>query len=218
MGVAIILLTVLIRAALWPLQKKTIDAQKKMKELQPQIAEINKKYKDDRQKRGMETMRLYRENKANPASSCLPLLIQLPILWAVFRVFRDGFKIETLNKLYSFIAKPEVIDKFLLNIHYFDLSQPNIVLTVLTAAVQFWQTKMLSTTKPAIGSPGAKDEGMQAILNKQMIYMMPVITLIIGLRLPSGLMLYWLISTLLMGVQQWWQFRENVPSPQNSTL
>ncbi|MFH1713549.1 MAG: YidC/Oxa1 family membrane protein insertase, partial [Candidatus Jacksonbacteria bacterium] len=209
MGIAIILLTVILKLVLWPLSKQQIEAQKKMKELQPKIAEINKKYKGDAQKRGSETMRLYKENKANPASSCLPILVQLPILWAVFKVFQNGFKPEALDKLYGFIGKPEIIDKFFLNIHYFDLSQPNILLTVITAAVQFWQTKMLSTAKPAVDSPGAKDEGMQAVLNKQMIYLMPAITLFIGLKLPSGLMLYWLVSTLLMGVQQWWQFREN---------
>lgn len=209
MGIAIILLTVILKFILWPLSKQQIDAQKKMKELQPKITEINKKYKGDAQKRGLETMRLYRENKANPASSCLPILLQLPILWAVFKVFQDGFKPETLDKLYGFIGKPEVIDKLFLNISYFDLSRPNILLTVITAAVQFWQTKMLSTAKPAVNSPETKDEGMQAVLNKQMIYLMPAITLFIGLKLPSGLMLYWLVSTVLMGLQQWWQFRES---------
>lgn len=209
MGIAIILLTVILKLVLWPLSKQQIDAQKKMKELQPKIAEINKKYKGDAQKRGLEIMRLYKENKANPASSCLPILVQLPILWAVFKVFQDGFKPETLNKLYGFIGKPEVIDKLFLNIGYFDLSQPNILLTIITAAVQFWQTKMLSTANPSVNSPEAKDEGMQAVLNKQMIYLMPAITLFIGLKLPSGLMLYWLVSTVLMGLQQWWQFKDS---------
>lgn len=209
MGIAIIILTILIKLVLWPLSKKTIEAQKKMKELQPQLTELNKQYKDNPQKKAQEIMRLYRENKANPASSCLPLLVQLPILWAVFKVFRDGLKIESLNALYKFIPAPASINQLFLGISYFDLSKPNLVLTILTTIVQFWQTKMLTVKKPAVDIQASKDEGMQAILNKQMLYIMPAFTFFIGLTLPSGLMLYWLVSTLLMGAQQWWQFRES---------
>jgi len=209
MGIAIILLTVLIKLVLWPLSKKTIEAQKKMKELQPKMQEIKKKYQDDRQKQGTEIMKLYKENKANPASSCLPLLLQLPILWAVFRVFRDGFKPETLNGLYSFVNKPETINKFFLGINYFNLAEPNIFLAGITALVQFWQTKMLAIDKTQTSKSEAQDENMQASLNKSMLYVMPVLTFIIGIRLPSALMLYWLISTLIMGLQQQWYFKKN---------
>ena len=206
-GVTIIIITIAMRAALWPLSKKTIEAQKKMKELQPKIAELNEKYKDDKQKKALETMRLYKENNANPVSSCLPLLIQLPILWAVFRVFRDGFKPESITGLYGFVAKPETINHFFLSIHFLDLSKPNILLSILAAAAQYWQGSMLGTAKPALSLPGSRDESMQTAINKQMLYMMPIVTLIFGLQLPGGLMLYWFVSTLLMGLQQWLQFR-----------
>jgi len=208
-GIAIIIITVIIRLALWPLQKKQIQAQKKMKELQPKMSEINKKYKGDAQKRGQEMMKLYKKHNANPASSCLPLLVQLPILWAVFRVFRDGFKIETMEKLYSFVANPGIIDPFFLNIAYFDLSQPNIALTLITAIVQFWQSKMLMGSKQEEKPKNDNERpSMQETINKQMIYLMPIITIVIGMQLPSGLMLYWLVSTLLLGLQQVWILRK----------
>jgi len=214
MGIAIIILTILLRVILWPLSKQTIEVQKKMKAIQPLLEEINKKYKDDPQKRAQELMRIYRENKANPATSCLPLLIQLPILWAVFKVFRNGLKPEALAGLYSFVAKPLAISPFFLGIDYFDLSKPNIFLAIATAAAQFWQGKMMSTASPMVQGTASKDEGFQAIINKQMLYLMPILTLIFGLQLPSGLMLYWLVSTLLMILQQWWQFRnKNTVAP-----
>lgn len=215
MGIAIILLTALIRLVLWPLSKKQIVAQKHLKELQPKIEEIKKKFKDDPQQRNMETLKLYKENKANPASSCVTLLIQLPILIAMFSVFRDGLKPEALSNLYSFVAKPEVIDKLFLNIAYFDLSRPNIILTILTALVQFWQSKMLSIAPSAVKNGASKDESMQTAINKQMLYMMPIITIVMGMTLPSGLMLYWLVSTLLLGVQQWFELKKNDHVPQN---
>ena len=123
MGIAIIILTVLLRLLLWPLSKKTIEAQRKMKELQPKINEINKLYKDDPQKRAQELMRVYKENNANPATSCLPLLIQLPVLWAVYKAFRNGLSQKTVSDLYSFVEKPEVINKLFLTIPFFDLSK-----------------------------------------------------------------------------------------------
>ena len=179
-----------------------------MKDLQPKMQEINEKYKDNPSERGQALMAMYKENKANPASSCIPLLIQLPILWAVFQVFRTGLENETLPQLYSFVSRPEIIDALFLNISFFDLAERNIPLTLLTAGVQFWQSKMMMTTQPAIKSPGSKDEGFQATMNKQMLYIMPVVTVIIGISLPGGLMLYWMTSTLLMGLQQIWMFRE----------
>lgn len=204
MGIAIIILTIVIRIILWPLQRKTLEAQKSLQELQPKMREIKEKYKDDLEARNREMIRLYKEHKTNPASSCLPTLVQLPILLAVFQVFRAGFDPKSLNDIYTFIPSPGIIDKFFLNLTFFDLSEPNLVLTILTALVQFWQSKMLMVQKPPITNTGSRDEEVQAAMNKTMVYFLPVITFLFGLSLPSGLMLYWLVSTLLMGLQQWW--------------
>jgi YidC/Oxa1 family membrane protein insertase len=206
LGLAIILLTVIIKIILYPLSKKSIKSQKALQELQPKMEEIKKKYKDNREAQSKALLQLYKENQVNPLSSCLPLLIQLPFLFAVFRVFRDGLANGALDLVYPFIARPETIDYISLGI--VDLSQRNIPIALMAGAAQFWQTKMLSAKKPPVKSPGAKDESMMAMMNKQMTYMMPVLTVIIGLQFPGGLALYWLTTTVLTALQQLIMFKK----------
>lgn len=199
LGVAIILLTVIIKAILWPLNKKSIKSQKDLQELQPKLNELKKQYGDDKMGLSQATMNLYKESKINPLSSCLPLLIQLPFLFAVYRVFRDGLN-NKLDLVYSFINKPEVINGVFLG--FLDLNKPSIYLAVLAGLAQFWQAKMMSTKKPEVKTDSSKDESMTSIMNKQMLYFMPAITIFIGISLPGGLTLYWFIITLLTALQQ----------------
>ncbi len=205
LGIAIILLTVIIKLILLPLSKKSIESQKSLQELQPKIEELKKKYKNKKEEMGREMMNLYKEHKVNPFSSCLPLLIQLPFLFAVFRVFRNGFGEEYLALTYPFITRPEMINS--LSLGFVELSNPNVYLAILAGAAQFWQAKMMMSKKPEVKSDGSKDESMAAIMNKQMLYMMPVLTVFIGLTLPGGLSLYWLVTTVLTGVQQKFLFK-----------
>ena len=151
-------------------------------------------------------MGLYKNNKVNPLSSCLPLIIQMPFLFAVFRVFRDGFENGSMDLIYSFVARPEAINY----ISFFgtDLSQKNVIIAVLAGVAQFWQTKMMMTKKPAIKSAGSKDENMAAIMNKQMLYFMPIFTIFIGMSFPGGLALYWLATTVLTALQQMFLFKQ----------
>ena len=211
MGIAIILLTILVRLMLWPLTKKQIAIQKAMKELQPKLNEIKEKYKDDKIKQGEETMRLYKENNANPASSCLPLLIQLPILLAMYQAFGKGLQADALIDVYSFISKPDVINTQFITL--IDLTKPFIPLAILAAIAQFWQAKMMVGARPLTSKDGAKDEAFQAALNNQMVYMMPILTVFIGWKLPAGVMLYWLTGTIMMGVQQIAQLKKSNPTP-----
>lgn len=198
-GLAIVILTVLIKAILFPLGKQSIKSQKSLQDLQPKLDDLKKQYGDDKVGLSQATMALYKENKISPLSSCLPLLIQLPFLYAVFRVFRDGLG-NKLDLVYSFINKPEVVNGLSLGI--IDLSKPNVYLAILAGAAQFWQAKMMSTKKPVMKTEGARDENMTAIMNKQMVYFMPIITVFIGVSLPGGLTLYWFITTLLTALQQ----------------
>jgi YidC/Oxa1 family membrane protein insertase len=91
MGLAIILFTILIRLALYPLSRKSIESQSALQKMQPAMNEIREKFKDDKQKQSAEIMKLYSDNKISPLSSCLPLLLQLPILWALNYIFRNAF-------------------------------------------------------------------------------------------------------------------------------
>lgn len=196
LAVAIILLTIIIKLILLPLSKQSIKSQKSLQELQPKIEEIKKQHKDDREKMGQEMMKLYKEHKVNPLSSCLPLLLQLPFLIAVFHVFRNGFTEETLQLVYSFIATPEEVTSII------QLSSPNWYLAFMAGAAQYIQVKMMMADKPQMQGPGTQDESMAAIINKQMMYFMPLITVFIGLTLPGGVALYILVVTLLTALQQ----------------
>ncbi len=198
-GIAILLLTIVIKLALWPLNNSSIKSQKALQDLQPKIDELKKIHKDNKIALSQATMDLYKNNKVNPFSSCLPLLIQLPFLIAVFQVFRDGVN-SKLDLVYPFITNPGSID--MISFGFVDLAQPNIYLAVLAGLAQFWQSKMMLAKKPVIKTEGSKDENMAAIMSKQMTYVMPVVTVFIGIKLPGGLTLYWFVLTLLTALQQ----------------
>jgi len=203
MGIAIIALTVIIKFVLHPFSKKSIEAQKQMQTIQPKLNELKEKYKDDKEKLTKEMLKLYKEEKVNPVSSCLPLLLQFPFLIAVFLVFKDGLTSDSLGLLYSFVKNPVTINT--LSLGFLNLASPNPYLAVLAAGAQYWQTKMMMEQQPPQNirnKEGAKDENMMAIMSKQMMYVMPLFTLIIGLTLPGGLTLYFLVFSLLMGLQQ----------------
>jgi YidC/Oxa1 family membrane protein insertase len=201
-GIAIILLTIIIKLLLLPLSKKSIVSQKALQDLQPKIEELKKQY-PSKEEQGKAMIKLYQENKINPFSSCLPLLIQLPFLIAVYQVFIAGLKSNSLDLVYPFISRPESIS--VISLGFLDLSKSNWVLAVLAGAAQFWQAKMMITKKPPAvvqGDKGSLDEGMAAMMNKQMLYFMPAFTVFIGISLPGGLTLYWFVVTVLTALQQ----------------
>jgi len=199
-GIAIILMTVVIKLLLLPLSKKSIKSQKSLQELQPKMDKIKKDYANNKEEMGRKMMELYAEHKINPFSSCLPLLIQLPFLIAVFHVFRAGLSNGSLDLLYPFISKPEVLSSVTMG--ELDLAKPVIIFAVLAGISQFFQAKMMNRKKASVKSPGAKDENMASAMNKQMMYFMPIFTVFIGMSLPGGLTLYWLVTTILTILQQ----------------
>ncbi|MCR4279074.1 MAG: YidC/Oxa1 family membrane protein insertase [bacterium] len=208
LGLAIIILTVVVKVVLYPLTMAQIKQQRSMQELQPKIDEVRARLKEDKEGQAKELMELYKKEKVNPASSCLPLLIQLPIFIGLYRALVDGLKSQGLHLLYPFIPNPGTIDT--ITAFGIDLAVPSILLAVLAGAVQFVQSRQI-LKKPSSATPppadvakteGAKDEGMAAMMNKQMSYIMPVVTIFIGISLPGGLTLYWFIMSLLTVAQQ----------------
>ncbi|PIP75611.1 hypothetical protein COW86_02795, partial [Candidatus Kuenenbacteria bacterium CG22_combo_CG10-13_8_21_14_all_39_9] len=133
-GIAIVIITVIIKLILYPLSVKSIKAQKALQDLQPKMEAIKKKYKGQAEVLGREMMKLYKENKISPASSCLPLLIQMPFLIAVYHVFRNGFKPETLDLLYPFVSSPGSINPIAFGL--IDFSEKNIIIAILAGAAQ----------------------------------------------------------------------------------
>ena len=209
LGLVILVLTIIVRLVLYPLTSSSIKAQKALSDLQPKLNDIKNQFPNDKQKQAQATMDLYKNNKVNPLASCLPLLVQLPLLLALFWVLRDGLASKDLaQNLYSFVHNPGILNGRSFGI--IDLSVPSYVLAVISGAAQFIQTKMMSTKhSPKGAGEGAKDEDMAAAMNKQMLYMMPILTVIIGIKLPAGLSLYWFFSTVLMILQQYLVFKKH---------
>ena len=201
-GVAIILFTLAIRLILYPLNQKAIRSQKALNTLQPQIKEIQQKLKGDRQKQAQAMMELYQKNKINPASGCLPLFLQLPILLALYQVFWNGLNPERLSALYSFVSRPEMVNPLFLG--FLDLSKGSPAMAILAGIFTFWQSKMMISKNSLKGNPG----DFSAMMNKQMLFLMPLITVFIAWKLPAGLALYWVVMTLFGIGQQYLVLRQ----------
>lgn len=202
-GIAIICLTLIIRLILYPTSLKAVKSQAGLQKLQPKIEELQKKYKDDKEKQAKEVLELYKNEKINPFSGLLLAFIQLPILIALYQVFWNGLKPESLSVLYGFILNPGQINSMFL--HIIDLAKPNIILAILAGLVQFWQTKMMAPVAAAKG----KEPDMSQIMQKQMLYMFPIFTVIILISLPSALGLYWTAGGLFSIIQQYFILRKN---------
>lgn len=197
-GVAIIVLTLLIRLLLYPLAQKSIKSQKGLSDLQPQIKDIQRKYKNDKEKQAQELMKLYKEKGVNPAAGCLPILIQLPVLIALFQVLRRGLNPETLGALYGFVVNPGEINPLFFG--FINLALPNFIFALLAGVSQFVQSKMIL---PKNQSQARGGSGFASALNKQMVYTMPVFTVLIAMRFPAGLALYWTVNNLFSIFQQY---------------
>ena len=194
---AIIIVTFVIRLALLPSSMKASKSQLEMQKLQPELNAIRAKYKGDQQKQSLEMMSLYKEHKVSPFGSCLPLIIQLVVLVIFYRVIMIGFNLDRLDLLYSFVPRPNEI-----NLHFFgiDVSRPDLwVLPIFAGILQFLQTKMIP--QPPM-SKNSNDP--MALMNKQMIYFFPLITIFIARSLPAGLAIYWVTTSLFMIFQQWY--------------
>lgn len=189
-GLAIISLTLSIRAALVPLILPALRSARALRDLQPELDGLKKKHKDKRRLQE-EQLRLYRKHGVNPAAGCLPYLLQFLILIALYRVFihfiQTGKIDETVVKmdfLWLNLAKPD----------------PYYLLPVLAGASQLVLALMIAPKGPQ--KPKKESEEMAAVMQKQMIFVMPLMTVLIAARLPSGLALYWLATTVFSVFQQ----------------
>jgi len=206
LGVAIIGITVLMRLVLYPVSKKAIVAQKQLQELQPKIEEVKLQYKDDKQGQATALMALYKEHNMNPAGSCLPLLLQIPVFIALYWVLGAGLRSEHLDLLYSFVPNPGSLNTVAFG--FLNLNEPSIYIAIAAGIAQYWQGAQLTTKQPKPKVDGAQDESISAIMNTQLKYMLPIVTVFIGAKLASGLTLYWFFSTIIYAVQQYFVMKK----------
>jgi YidC/Oxa1 family membrane protein insertase len=204
-GIAIIVLTLIIRFILYPISVVALKSQKNLQKLQPKIQEIQNKYKNDKEKLAKETLELYKTEKINPFSGILLSLIQIPILIALYRVFWNGLNPSELVNLYQFVLNPGHLNPLFIGV--LDLSKANIIVAILAGITQYFQSKML--LPKANPTAKGKEGDFSQIMQKQMVYFFPVFTVIILLGLPSALGLYWIASAVFSIVQQYFILRKN---------
>ncbi|WP_025323654.1 membrane protein insertase YidC [Deferrisoma camini] len=181
-GVAIIVLTVLVKLIFWPLSAKSYRSMQKMKEIQPKLQRIKEKCGDDKERLNREMMQLYKTHKVNPMGGCLPMLVQIPVFFALYKVLLGSIELRHAP--------------FFWWIQDLSAKDPYYITPLLMGATMFLQQKLT----PATGA----NEGQM----KMMMYGMPVVFTFLFLNFPSGLVLYWLVNNVLSVAQQAWMMRE----------
>ena len=193
LGVAIILMTVLIRSLSLPLSLRMQRSQQEMSQLGPELERIKEQHKGDQAAQGQAMMELYKKHNINPLAGCLPLLIQIPVLLGLYRVFLNIFKPESLDLLYTIVPRPDAIATVSLTI--IDLASRSVILALAAGVAQFVHAWL---ARPA------QQTGQAAMISKQMLYFFPVMIVVVSWNLPAGLALYWVVSTLLSIGEQWY--------------
>lgn len=195
-GVAVIIFTIIVRLILFPLSKKAIVTQVRMKELEPELNSLRQSMKEDRQGLALKTMALYKEKKVSPFSSFLVLIIQLPIIIALYSIFlRSGLPVVNSSLLYSFVHIPLVNMNFL---GLLDISKSSIFLAIVAAVAQFFQLHFsLAVMKPAAGSTSGNSQmDMAQSMTKNMKYFFPVMVFFISYKIAAVVALYWTVTSI----------------------
>ncbi|OGR34784.1 MAG: hypothetical protein A2051_11820, partial [Desulfovibrionales bacterium GWA2_65_9] len=187
-GVAVILLTVLIKLIFWPLSQKSYKSMDQMKRLQPMLTKLREKYADDKERLNQEVMQLYKTYKVNPAGGCLPMVVQIPVFFGLYKALLGSIELRHA----AFISHVPFTD--LVWMADLSVKDPFYVTPLIMGATMFIQQKMT----PSGGDP------MQA----KIMLLMPVVFTFMFLNFPAGLVVYWLVNNVLSIGQQWWMMRK----------
>ena len=204
LGWAIILLTILLRTILLVPNQKALKSQKKLQAIQPKLSALKEKHGGDQQKIAQETMSIYKEHKVSPFGSCLPLLIQLPILIGLYNVIQNGMDPGSTYLLYSPLQN---FDLSLINTNFYGLLELTkidfIALPIIVGLLQFLQLK-ISLAKTGKKQPTEKKKAgsEMEMASKTMVYIMPFMIAFFTASVPSGVGLYWAFSTIYGIIQQ----------------
>jgi YidC/Oxa1 family membrane protein insertase len=197
-GIAVVILTVLVKLILFPLSKKAIVTQVQMKSLEPELASIRAKYKDDKQTQAQKTMALYKDKKINPFAGIVVILIQFPIIIGLYSIFlKSGLPTITAELLYSFVPLPEVVNMNFLSL--VDIGHKSVWLALIAAGTQYFQIKFAIpaiTPAPSTGAKPTFQEDLARSMQVQMKYVFPVMVFFISYNILSAVALYWTVSNL----------------------
>jgi len=196
-GVAIIILTLLSKILLWPLGNKSYKSMAQMKKIQPLMAEIKEKYKDDKKKMNEEMMALYKTYKVNPLGGCLPMVVQIPVFFALYRMLYGAIELRHAPFIWwiNDLSAPDRLFRFDFHIPFMQPPYGIPVLTIIMGATMFIQQKM----SPPAGDP----------TQAKMMMLMPIVFTVIFINFSSGLVLYWLVNNVISMVQQYYIQKKN---------
>jgi len=224
-GLAIIILTIIVKFCILPLTHKSSKSQAKMKQIEPEVQKTRDQYKNDKQRQTKEIMDLYKRHGVNPFSGCITALIQLPIILTLYRIFLNFHGGVDSSQLYSFVSNPEVfytafywvdfgnlvnglnylsvIDSRSIGIVFlgiFNLLEPNIILAFFAALTQFFQMQLIipavAVQKPKEGEKLSFQSELSKNMSLQMKYMMPLVIFFIAWKISAAIPLYWTVSNI----------------------
>ncbi len=192
-GLAIIVLTIIIKIVFWPLTQKSYTSMQKMKKIQPKIAQVREKYKNDKEKLNQELMNVYKTYKVNPMGGCLPMALQIPVFFALYRMLNAAVELrhQPFMLWMNDLTAPDRLDVgFSVNLPMLGELNGIPVLTILMGITMFIQQKMTPTT----GDPR----------QEKIMLIMPVMFTFFFINFPAGLVLYWFVNNILSIAQQYW--------------
>ncbi len=206
-GVAIVIFTIIVKLILFPLSKKAVTTQIKMRKIEPELAEIKKQYKNDKNAYALKTMELYKANKINPFASFFLILIQLPFIFALYKIFLTGFDINP-SLLYSFVAVPADIASKLDFLGLVNITGKSLILAILAGVSSYIQIKYSAPMTPPKKSTEdmTKEEkfrnDLARTMNLQMRFMLPALAFIVSWTVSAAIAIYWITSNLFTLAQE----------------
>jgi len=198
-GLAVVILTILVKLALFPLSQKSVTTQAKMRKIEPEMKAIKEKYKNQ-QEQAQKVMELYKTHNLNPFSGCFLILLQLPVIFALYYVFLNGFKFDA-KILYSFVHLPLSVDSYFLGIN---LLEKSVVLAAIAGISQYYQLRfaMPAITPREQGKTLSFQEEFTRNMSVQMKYIFPVMVFFISYTISSAIALYWIVSNVFAILQE----------------
>ncbi len=195
-GMIVILFTLIVKTILFPLSKKAYLSQIEMRKLQPKLEEVKRKYKDNKEEQARKLMEAYKEAKTNPFSGILVLIIQIPVILALYYILiKAGLPQVDMSLLYNFIPNPGTIDMTFFGFSL--LTQKNIVLALLAGITSYIQIKIATANQPAIGG----NEALAKMMKIQMKVMFPILAFVVSWQISGVVGLYWATSNVFTIVQ-----------------
>lgn len=185
-GLAIIIFTVIVRVCLYPLYAKQIQSTAKMSEVQPKLMQIQNRYKDDKEKMNEKLMEFYKEENYNPMRGCLPMIVQMPIIFGVFMLLRNPIK---------YMDNPEMLTAVHESFLWIqDLAQPDLwILPIAAGITTYISYVQMQSQQTAVGAQAQQAAGMMKIMK----YVFPILIVVMGRSFPAGLTMYWFVGTLV---------------------